>query len=89
MNLLFYATDAKAAKAARDEAMRAKQPVRLLHVDACNEAEDLDDDDGLDFMPDVPAHDRKRILALHGRDVPEKSTAKNTAKIGQSGTPAA
>jgi hypothetical protein len=61
MKILFYGSDGAAAKAQAAELRAAKTPVRLVHAEACNEAEPCD---GIDFMPDVSKFDRARLIAL-------------------------
>lgn len=63
---LFYHEDAAAAVAKGKEMRMNKRQVSVTHTLACNEADAVD---GIDFMPDVPPFERKRISKMFG--VPE------------------
>lgn len=66
MKLLFYGTDGAAGKARALELRKGppKMGCRLVHAEACREAEECDD---IEFMPDVPSFERARINALFGK----------------------
>lgn len=63
MHILFYAEDGAAAKAKVLDARAAGKKMRAAHCIACHDAEPVD---GIEFMPDVTAYERKRLRALFG-----------------------
>lgn len=60
---LFYHEDAAAAVARGKELRVNKRQVSVTHTLACNEADAVD---GIDFMPDVPPFERRRLSKLFG-----------------------
>ena len=66
MNFLFYGSNGAAAKAEAVKRTKAGQKTRATDAVACHESEPVD---AIDFMPDVPAHEKTRLLAVF-KDVP-------------------
>lgn len=60
---LFYHEDAAAAVARGKEMRVNKRQVSVTHTLACNEADAVD---GIDFMPDVPPFERRRLSKMFG-----------------------
>jgi hypothetical protein len=84
MKLLFYGTDGAAGKARAMELRKGppKMVCRLIHAEACREAEECDD---IEFMPDVPPFERARISTLFGKTAwpsPEAAAAIKANALG-------